>query len=364
MSVGRLQLYPTFGAALGYDDNVTLSNDGPISSRYLLLEPGVRAELTGRRSRLRAQYRLSDGDFADSDRDDFTDQFFDLGWGYQASVRSEWQIDARWHEAHDRRGEALRENFDDTLDRDVDEYRDHGLGVTYRYGASGARGRLAVFADLADRRYLNNRDFTREGDFEQSRIGGEFSWRTGARTTALVQASRSDIDYDVNIRDSVQRQLALGLRWDGAPTSDARLLVGRLERSAQLGGQADFQGLFWEAAASWRPLERSEFTLLTGRATDEAFGGASFLVRERHSLGWRHQWRSRLSSSLDLSWAEEDLRPNQRADDIQQVGLSVDYTFRRWMLVGLGWRHVERRSSSDRFDYRRNEVLLSMQVSL
>ncbi len=364
MTVGRLQLYPTFGAALGYDDNITLSNDRPISSRYLLLEPGVRAELSGRRSRLRAQYRLSEGEFASSDRDDFTDQFFDLDWRYQQNVRSEWQLAARWHEAHDRRGEALRENFAETLDRDVDEYRDRGLGVTHRYGAAGARGRLAVFADLTDRRYLNNRDFTLEGDFEQTRIGGEFSWRTGARTTALIQASRADIDYDVNTRDSVQRQLAVGLQWDGSPRSDARVLVGRLERSAPSVEQADFRGVFWEAAATWRPLDRSELTILTSRATDEAFGGASFLVRERHSLGWRHQWRSRLSSSFDLSWADEDLRPNRRSDDIQQVGLSVDYTFRRWMLVGLGWRHVERNSSSSRFDYRRNEVLLSMQLSL
>ena len=58
IAVGRLQLYPTFGAALGYDDNLALRNEQPISSRYLLLEPGIRAELRTRRSRVRAQYRM------------------------------------------------------------------------------------------------------------------------------------------------------------------------------------------------------------------------------------------------------------------------------------------------------------------
>lgn len=363
-SVGRLQLYPTLGAALGYDDNVALSNLNPISSRYRLLEPGIRADLDLRNQRLRAQYRIVDTSFSQSRRDDFTDQFLDLNWRYTPSVRSDLQLEGYWHRGHDQRGVGLRENFLTTLDRDVDQYRDQGLGARYTYGAAGARGRLALFAAAADKRYRNNRDFTVAGDYDNRRYGGEFGWRAGSRTTAIVQASRSNINYGFSDRDAEETQLAVGVAYDGAPRSDARLLLGRLTRKPDSSDQPDFSGGFWEAAVSWRPLERSEFSLLSRRTTDEAFGNASFLVRERTAVGWRHQWRSRLSSAVDLAVADEQLRPGGRQDDIYQYGVSVDYTFRRWLLLGVGLRHVERSSSNQAFDYRSNELLLSMQLSL
>ncbi|MFK7955748.1 MAG: outer membrane beta-barrel protein [Lysobacterales bacterium] len=364
INIGILQLYPTFGAALGYDDNLALSQSNAISSRYRLLEPGIRADLNNKNHRLRAQYRISDASFSDSPRDDFTDQFLDLSWRYTPTVRSDLQLSARWHEAHDRRGEGLRENFVNTLDRDVDEYRDTGLGLRYTHGAPGARGRLALFAETSDKRYENNRDFTAAGDYDSLRLGGEFGWRMGARTTAILQASQTDINYDLSNRDAEQRQLAVGLLWDGAPRTDARVLIGRLTRSPDSADQPDFSGAFWEAVVNWRPVERTAFSLLTNRSTDEAFGNASFLVREKTALGWRHQWLGRLSSAFDVAYTQEDLRPGGRQDDIVQYGVSLDYTFRRWLLLGVGLRHVERDSNNRIFDYRRNEILLSAQLSL
>ena len=364
INIGRIQLYPTFGAALGYDDNLALSRSNPISSRYRLLEPGIRADLNGQNHQFRAQYRISDASFSDSARDDFTDQFLDLSWRYTPTIRSDLTLSARWHESHDRRGEGLRENFINTLDRDVDEFRDTGLGLRYTHGAPGARGRLALFADAGDKRYDNNRDFTAAGDYDSFRYGGEFGWRVGARTTAILQASQTDINYDLSDRDAEQRQLAVGVLWDGAPQSDARILLGRLSRSPDSADQPDFSGAFWEAAVNWRPVERSTFSLVTNRSTDEAFGNASFLVRERIALGWRHQWHGRLSTALDVAFADESLRPSGREDDIVQYGVSVDYTFRRWLLLGAGLRHVERDSNNTFFDYSRNEILLSAQLSL
>lgn len=361
--MGGLQVYPLFGAALGYNDNVARRNDDPVSSEFLLLEPGIRADLAGSRQLFRAQYQISHAEFFSSRRDDYTDHLLDLSWRYTPTVRSDLMLAARWHRAHDPRGLGLRENFLETLDRDVDEFDDQGFDLRYTHGAERARGRVALFAGAGDKTYRNNRDFTREGDHHYLSYGAEFDWRFASRTSLLALARWSEADFDVGVRDSSSRELGFGLAWEGN-TGDARVVAGRIRRDLDDPLQTDFSGTFWEAAATWRPADRSQLTVATRRATDAAFGQANFLVREDLTLGWRHQWASRLGSSVDLGWAEESFEPGGRSDDIRRYGLSVDYTFRRWLQLGFGWRHTERNSSTDAFSFEANEMLLSAQVSL
>ncbi len=362
--LGRWDLYPTLGLSVGYDDNIALSPNQPLASEYVRVQPGLRLQTATRRSEIRFQASLDQGEFTGSDRDDYRDHELSGQWRYRPGVRSDLLLRAARNRGHDRRGEGLRENFQQILDRDVDQYNMDSLSGRYTYGAEGARGRLAVFADARDKAYRNNRDFTTIGNFNLRRLGAEYGWRFASRTSALAQVTRTNTDYQFANLDSRERSAALGLTFDGGAKSDARVLVGRLKRDFDDSELEGFSGSFWEVAGSWRPKERAELSLLSRRSTDEAFGGANFLLRSETRLAWRHNWRPRFVTALDIAVLDEQFRPLGRDDDILRIGVSADYQFRRWMLLGAGLRRVERDSTLSRFTYSRNELVLSMQLSL
>ncbi|MFK7955079.1 MAG: outer membrane beta-barrel protein [Lysobacterales bacterium] len=364
VSVGRWDLYPTLGISVGIDDNLTLSSDAALSSEYLVVQPAVRLETATRRSDIRFQASIDKGEFFSSDRDDYQDHELSGQWRYRPGVRSDLLLRLARNRGHDRRGEGLRENFLETLDRDVDEYDVDTLSGRYTFGSDGARGRLAVFAEGRDKAYRNNRDITSLGNFDLRRLGAEFGWRFASRTSLLAQVTRTTTDYRFANLDGNERSAALGLQWDGTAKTNGRFLIGRLSRDFDDRELDGFSGSFWEVAAAWRPRQRAEISLLSRRSTDEAFGGANFLVREETSLAWRHNWRPRFVTALDISVLNEDFSPQGRDDDIRRVGFSADYQFRRWLLFGAGVRRVERDSPVNRFDYSRNEVVLSVQLSL
>lgn len=358
VSVGRWDLYPTLGISVGVDDNLSLRSDDALSSEYLRTQPAIRLETATRRSDIRLQASLDRGEFFSSERDDYQDHELSGQWRYRPGVRSDLLILLARNRGHDRRGEGLRENFFQTLDRDVDEYDIDTLSARYTHGAPGARGRLAVFAEGRDKSYRNNPDITALGDFDLRRLGVEFGWRIASRTSVLAQVTRSTTNYRLANLDGDERSVALGLQWDGTEKTNGRILVGRLSRDFDDRNLNGFSGSFWEVAAAWRPLERSEFSVLSRKSTDEAFGGANFLVREETALAWRHNWRPRFVTSVDLAVLNEDFDPQGRDDDIHRLGVSANYQLRRWLLLGAGIRRVERDSPTSRFDYSRNELSL------
>ncbi|MEM9531222.1 MAG: outer membrane beta-barrel protein [Pseudomonadota bacterium] len=361
---GSWTLTPTLGLAVGYDDNLALSATDPLSSEYVRIQPALRLDGGRGNHQLRAQYELDQTEFRDSEFDDFADHELSGFWRWSPSVRHQLQLDASVGRFHDRRGEGLRENFAETLDLEVDEYRSDTVRVGYVFGAEGARGRLGVFAEHSDKRYQNNREFTAQGDYEQQQVGGEFSWRVGVRTALLARVTQAQTDYDSANLDSDERAVAVGVRWDGSEKGDGRALVGRLDRDFDNEELDGFAGSFWQLAASWRPVARTQFSALSRRSTDEAFGGSNLVVREELRLGWRHNWRPRFATSLDAAWLDEDFRPVGRDDEIRRFGVSADYQFRRWLLLGLGLRREQRDSPIARFDYDRTELVLSAQLSL
>ncbi len=363
IQLGTWVLYPSAGASIGYDDNVALTSSDEIDSLYLLFSPAVRLEKDTRRSRIQVEYRAEYADYLDSSEDNYLDQLLGGLWQYDPTVRSDLEVSAELSRGHDRRGEGLREGSGTVLEREVDEYDNIQFGGRYGYGANGARGRIEAFADWNETEYTNNRDFTTRGDFDQWRYGVEFQYRIGGRTVALAQVVQSDINYRSANRDSEERAYGLGISWQASERTRGKAVVGQLQRDFDDAVLPGFKGAFWEVSASWTPVSRSEFGLLTRRATDESFGASGFVLREETELSWRYNWRPRLLTSVDFGWMDEDFQPGPRDDDVVSFSVSADYQFRPWLLLGAGFRKVERESSLPEFNYDRSEFLLTVEMS-
>ncbi len=363
ISLGSWTLYPTVGLSVGYDDNVALSPNSEIDSYFYLISPALRLETASGASTFALEYGLEWGEFEATSRDDYLDHYLAGRWGYEPTARSQLQLDGRYERSHERRGEGLSESVPGLIDEDVTEYDLLSFGGRYGYGADGARGRLEVFAGWEDREYQNNRDLTAQGDVERFGYGGTFYWRIAAKTSLLAEASRTDFDYDSSNLDGDETRYGVGLRWEATGSSEGRAVIGRVEHDFDAPALEDYSGEYWELGASWRPLERTQVDLSTRRQTDEAFGASDLLVREEAAISWRHLWRPRFMTSVDLSFMDEDFRPGPRDDEIFAFGLSADYQWRPWLILGAGYRYFDRDSSIAQFNYKRNEFLLTLELS-
>ncbi len=363
ISLGSWTLYPTVGLSIGYDDNVALTADNEIDSFFYLISPALRLETGSGASTFSLEYGIDYAEYEETSRDDYFDHHLLGTWDYRPTARSALQFDGRYERGHDRRGEGLQEFEPGLIDDDVDEYDLFGLAGMYGFGADGARGRLELNAAYEEVDYVNNRTLTRAGDHERFGYGATFYLRVAAKTSLLAEVRHSEIDYDSANRDSDETAYGVGLRWQATGASEGRAVIGRVDRDFDDPLLDGYTGTYWEVGASWRPLERTQVDLATRRETDEALGASQLLVREETAVSWRHLWRPRFMTAIDVSFLDEDFRPGPRDDDLVAFGISADYQWRPWLILGAAYRHYDRDSTIPEFNYERNEFLLTLELS-
>ncbi|MEM9315052.1 MAG: outer membrane beta-barrel protein [Pseudomonadota bacterium] len=364
IQAGNVTVYPTLGVSVGYDDNVALSIGGTDQSSYFyLISPGVRFETGTRRSSLRLDLYANIARYEASSLDDYDDFGVSIGWLYDPTIRSTFGAGAAYSENHERRGEGLQGFIRDDDMTPVNEFSTTDFDLLYEHGADGAMGRLSLTAGYTDLEYLNNREVTSFADFEAYRFGAEFAWRVAPKTALLASARYIETEYDEQTRDNDTLFLGVGVEWDATAKTSGRVEVGHQDVDYFGPDQADYSGSYWRAGVEWRPREYSMFEMSTGRQSDSGFGQSTNVVRESLEVAWRHQWRTRLGTVVDVGFAEESLRPTGRKDELRSFGIGVNYQFRRRILFGVGYSYFERDSDAEDFDYERNQILFTTELS-
>lgn len=364
IDLGPLRLRPGLGFTLGYDDNLNLAARDGDASWLWTLSPGLRLEGGSERSRLRATVSADITRHASSPVDDYEDYGIDLAWVYSPRVRHQLTVEAARRFGHDGRGTAAREGELGLVDLDVDRFRRDDVGLRYRFGAPGARGRIEVDARAGGVDYLNNRDLTAFRDRDDAGLGAAFFWRVAPRTSVLVRAERQRFDYDLATLDSTESHWFVGAEYEATARSTGSAMVGRANKRFEDATRADFSGTTWRARWDWRPRSYSVFSVSTGGEADETNGFGDFILRRDVAFGWSHDWSARLRSNVDAGFARESQRPTDRVDRVRYAGIGADYALRRWLRAGASWRWYERGSNVDAFDYDRNVLLLSLEANL
>src|SRR5205807_5807305 len=85
------------------------------------------------------------------------------------SGRSGLRLRAEYRHHHDPRGSTDR-----PFGTQPDVYRHAGAEGVFRYGASGARGRIELDGGYFERHYLNNLPITERSDYTVGSAGGTF----------------------------------------------------------------------------------------------------------------------------------------------------------------------------------------------
>jgi hypothetical protein len=352
---------PYLGAAYGHDDNLFFSHTNEKGSDFYAVSPGASVDARGENKVLQASYQAQVGRYSSSSEDDYVDQTARAQFDAAFDRRNFLRLGFDYVRGHDPRGSTDR-----PLSTRPDRYRQNDPSVTYAFGAPGAPGRVELYYNDVNRRYLNNRDQTESSDRDLQEFGGAFYWRAMPRTYVLVEARKTNIDYAVAdpTREGDERRLYAGVSWEATAATTGTVKVGQLRRKFDSPLVPDFSGTSWEVLVTWAPLTYSKFDFYSARQTSEATGLGSFILSSTGGATWSHAWTSALATNVNVRYQRDEYQNFDRTDRTTTFGMRAGYKFRRWLTLGAEFTHTRRDSNIDIFEYGKNLYLITATASM
>jgi hypothetical protein len=354
-------LTPYLNISHGRDNNLFLTNTNRRASDITTYNPGFRLVAEGRASRFSLGHDIKRGLYESSKDDNYTDYSTNATAEFAFSSRIGLKLAGDYSRGHDPRGSTDR-----GISGAPDEYRTAGPSALFAYGGNDARGRVEVEGAMSDKRYINNRDSTVGSDRDTTNLAGRFFLKIGPKTSAVFEVRKDDFDYKLgtSTQDNKETRYFAGLTWEATAATSGTVKVGRLKKDFNLASRRDFSGSAWEAGVEWKPLTYSTVALNTSKSASESTGLGDFTLSKRYGAQWQHTWSSRLSSTVSFSRSDDTFSGNPRADEVDSVGLRVNYKLFRWLTVGGEVNNTKRDSNNSAFNYKKNLYLLTIGATL
>lgn len=360
--IGGFELTPTLNLQRIDDSNV-YQDDNEESSTLTLINPSVRAVFDTGTSGFTMGYSLFDASYSSLDDENYTDHLFDLSFGSIISDTQRFQIDSSLFKSHDARGPDAPSG---RLSRDLDKYEESSTDASYNIGGDDSRIQLSLLGGTLSREYTSNRDTTRELDRKETSYGAEIGFYlandvVGRLTTGVLKV---DYDQDDSNRDSEEQSNGVGLTW--TPSSQTRVVAdwSVLDRSFDTGDRDDISTSNWGLTFDWSPLSYSQFSFSSDTSIEETPNGiGDAILVTRHSASWSHDWNERFSTLLGYEYSESDYEGVRRKDEAHDYNLSLDYSSRRWLTMGLTGQYTSQDSNAID-DYDRTQLGFNLLITL
>ena len=360
--LGPITAYPAIGVALKHDDNLFMTPNNATSDWIKIVTPSVRFEAKQGANTYSLLAGAQVGRYNTSTADDYTDYNVNGLANLDLSARLRAKLRADYIDAHDPRG-STNAAFTTVPSRYIQTY----LGGIASYGAQGAQGRVDFELGQAERHYYNNRDVMATSDRNTTDAGATFFWRIAPKTSLLLQAKHSKIDYTDPAADlsSTENRVLAGVTWEATAKTTGIFKLGMVQKSFTDSARGNTTSPSWEGTIKWSPRTYSTVDFNLTKMPVETTGGVGNSI-DRTITGavWRHQWTSQITTAASASYMTDAYKGFDRTDNWQNYGLNATYSMRRWLNFGADYTHGLRNSNDNNFDFRRNTIMLFVNATL
>mgnify|MGYP000314677168 CR=1 FL=1 len=382
----QIEFVPTLSIAQGYDDNVDQAPSGDErSSNVTRLTPDFLFRSQERANQYQFRYRPELLRYSHESDDNRVD--------HRATANARLTFDARNRltliSSASRTKALLNDTNREAEESEGDINEQISVDATHRFGATDAPGALQFRLGHLWNRYANNLTTveTEEGrvgsnkqskEYDSLRLGSTFFWQVAPKTRMFIEGRYTDFDYlwAPSTLGSTNMSALAGVTWLATGKTEGSFRIGRERKDFDEASQSDEAITRWQARLIWRPIERSEWVLVTQNSLEEGSESALGLVNERAieqtswSLNWRHQWDDRWRSDIGYSQVDRayvaDTGENAgREDELTTLSLGVQYRMRRWLEFGFEARFRENDSSiGEASSYEQGTYFLTTTISL
>lgn len=169
---------------------------------------------------------------------------------------------------------------------------------------------------------------------------------------------------DEAVRQVVDRGHSVGVEWEATAKTSGLIRIGELDKEFDSSARTDDDLNIWEVGLTWSPRTYSHFILNASKEPQESNGTGSFIESQNTTLTWMHSWSEQMTSMVTIGDGEDEYSQSLREDDRQSIAVSVSYDLRRWATLSANYSYTERESNNPLFDFEKNVVTVSVDMSL
>ena len=362
IALGPITAYPSVKLEFGRDDNLYQNPNNRISDSFAVSAPSVRFEARQGANTYNVVVGSTLGRYDTRTADNYTNYNvnglaeLDLSARFRANIKADY---INWADA--------RGSNNTPISATPDQYHESYLGGVGSYGAKGAEGRIDLELGQRSRRYDNNRARTSTSDHDTADFGATFYWRIAPKTSLLLQAKQSKVDYmdPASIQSSTENRLLAGVTWAATAKTTGTFKLGMVKKSFDNSALSSSSDPSWEATIKWSPLTYSQVDFNLSRMPAETTGGVgNFVDKTITGATWSHAWTRQFATEVAASYTTEDYKGFARQDNTRNFGLKATYTMRRWLSFGAGYIYSSRDSNINTSDYDRNKLMLFVNATL
>jgi len=379
IEVGPLQVVPSLAVTETYSDNIYQSYDGTDKESDMIttLTPGITVRLPLRRNAVEVGYT---GDFhwyADNAESDYMDHTLsalldlDFPGGLTVGISDTFKNAVRPREWKEQAG----------LSGAADPYRERD------YQSNDVRATAVYrFVDrwAAEARYGNyfidyDEPYDSDNDYDTNLVGGSLYYRLTAKTDVLVDYNYAVVDYDIaDIYDNTNHSAYAGLSFD--PTAKLRGYCkagwARKEYDNTVPGRADDASIFSLLVETGYVVSPYNLITLTAERVfqEDVNTNAMYTVTDA-GLSWKHVFarNERVAMTTGIGYGTRDYDEPDidtdgltkvRDDEQWRISLGIDYEFRDWLSLAVGYDYISNDSNFTRYDYDENRVFFTITGTL
>lgn len=353
-------VYPTVATSVGYNDNLQTTNVNKTSSGFVHFAPQVVAELKNNGDRYTALASVNATKYNSSSDDDHVSSNFELaGDNYFSSrARAGWSVGRA-------SGIDPRGSTDRAASSQPDRWHVTSAKGRLVYGAPEATGRVELDFGTQVKAYDNNRDTTAVADLTLNSVAGRAYYRLGTRTSVLAEIRNARANYASSLAtdSNTERHYLVGVTWEATAATKGVIKLGRMTKNFDLAGKNGYSGGSLEAAIQWQPVSYSAFDITATRSTADSTGFGNYSLNTGVDLSWTHKWNQSVSSRVAVGTLTTDFGGTNRTDKASKVALSVDYSLRRWLNIGVSFDRTDNSSNDAAGSFKRNVTMLTMNAT-
>ena len=359
---GAWQVTPQLGVASGYNDNLRLQSSARIASPFVAVLPSLAVARATGDDTLEFDWRSEWTRFTDSRADDTLNSELSASGLELVDPHTAFTWNFALQDWHDALGLAAADQVAQT----PDHFEAAAFGAVLRHDSDDAgTHRFEFEPTVSAKHYVNHRELTAIADADTASLVGRYLYlyEPGHRLGPELRVVRTHYPSDIDGLSSTDARGYLSLKWDAGAEATGSASVGAQRRWMEA-PRRNYFGLAWDIDLAWQLDPRTQFSVATTRAANEAPGeGVDEVVLERASIGVGHDWSARWHGTLSASTTTNHYigSPVPRDDRIAGIDATVRWDLSRTWRVSLNYGWTKRRSEIDVFNFERQ--LSSIEIS-
>ncbi len=365
IKVGDFIFHPNIGFTQYYDDNIYATQTGENDDTISVLNAELKLSSDWKQHSLGFKLGADANKYSSFDSENTVDNWLNINGHYDTSDNSRLKVTAAYINDHEDR--AAPESVSSLA---LTKFSENQVNFSFDHTFTDLSYKLAASSlniDFHDSGIINND--TR--DRNDNSFGFRLNVSINKGHYIFIQSILENRDYeqavDLNLfnRDSDIQNHIIGYQFKTSNRLYGELFIGQLSQKFDDIQFKQVSEPDYGARINWHTSSFSKLVFITDRTIEETtLNNSSGFLYDKFLIKFSHGLNQFWSYSLVASLANADYQLISREDDYTSYAVGANYQLEKGLSFGMDYVLMERDSTEDTDDYRRNQLYFRVSAQL